>query len=86
MPVVGTDGEKVRVFCFEMYDIGSDRFVQSKRWATLKFIERVNAQRIGHGVEVDGNQVDADGLTEPGFSPLPNRDGFQREVRSSLRK
>lgn len=86
MPVLATDGDKVWVFRFAMYDIGSDRFVESQRWATLRFIDSFNARRIGDGVEVDSSQVDANGLTQPGFNPVPGPSGFQQEVRSNLRK
>lgn len=86
MPVIATDDDKVKVFRFAMYDIGSDAFVESKRWATQKFITDFHARALGDGVEVDSSEVNVNGLTEVGFNPLPTPGGFQREVRSSMRK
>ena len=73
---------KVKVYRFERYDINSDEWARSRRWATAEAIGRVCAQPVGDPVEVDqsvlGRQIE--GMTERGFDPYAAV-GFQQTVR-----
>jgi hypothetical protein len=52
-----------RLFYFEGYDFAQDRVVRSRRPATREFIERFGYRAVDdNSVDVDGSQVDADGL------------------------
>ena len=52
------------LYQFELYDIGADRYVRSRRLATIQYIQRIVGAKIAEDTkkEVDDNQVDADGL------------------------
>jgi hypothetical protein len=53
----------VKLFYFEGYDFERDQVVRSKRPATMEFIQRLHFRPLeDNAVEVDGSQVDADGL------------------------
>lgn len=86
MPVIAGDGNKVTVFRFAMYDIRSDTFEISKRWATETFIAEIGARRVGPGVDAEPSEVEDDGRTKPDFDPNPRTSGFQLEVRSDFRR
>ncbi len=54
---------KAKVYFFTKYDIVTDRFVRSKRPATLKAITRVGGTTIKEtALEVDKTELDADGF------------------------
>jgi len=80
MPVFASQGTEVTVFLFSMFDIRSNDFVESKRWATEPAITKLGAKRLGEGAKVDASKVDGDGLTPLGFDPRPQRSGFQTSV------
>ena len=53
----------VTLYYFEGYDFAEDKIVQSKRPATMEFIEKYRFQPVHeNAVEVDSSQVDANGL------------------------
>ncbi len=68
------------VYRFRTWDITTDRYQESKRWAAGEPIQRVMGERISDGVEVDdallGDEVD--GMTARGFDPRrPPRNDFR---------
>ncbi|MBG7619366.1 hypothetical protein I5R65_07810 [Herbaspirillum sp. AP02] len=74
---------KVKVYQFECYDIMSDQFIRSKRWATTAAIARIPGatQILESGIEVDERVIESDieGMTQIGFNP-GTASGFQREI------
>ena len=53
----------VKLYYFEGYDFRDDKVVRSRRPATMEFIERYRLRAVeDNAVEVDGSQVDAEGL------------------------
>jgi hypothetical protein len=70
MALIGTSGGTVNVSRFKLYDIVSDRLIESKRLATLPTIERIGAIRVGPIYEVPYDDVDADGLTPVDYTPV----------------
>jgi hypothetical protein len=70
-----------QVFQFRMYDIGTDEFKQSRRWATREFIEKVGGLMTGRAAKVDEDMVSPEGLTERNFDPEPRVSGFPSQVR-----
>ncbi|WEF35768.1 hypothetical protein [Pseudoduganella chitinolytica] len=69
MTKIGTRGATVSVYAFKLYDIASDEFVLSKRYARMQTIERIGAVVVGPAIEVPADKVDLEGLTLPGYSP-----------------
>jgi hypothetical protein len=71
----------VTVFRFEIYDIKTDAYQPSRRWATSEMIGLLGGRPIGGGVDVDEGHVghEIPGMTERDFNPRP-RSGFQTEV------
>ncbi len=80
MPVIASDGPKVEVFKFTMYDIGTNQVVESRRWATTDFIARFGGAPSGSGVIVPADKVDALGMSELDFDPGVAPGGFQTNV------
>jgi|GEM_PF-5299908 len=80
MPVQVYKPQK-QVFQFRMYDIGTDEFKESRRWATREFIEKVGGTMTGRAVRVDEDLVNEEGLTERDFDPEPRSSGFPTQVR-----
>lgn len=80
MPVVASDGPRVEVFKFTMYDIGTDELVQSRRWATREFIQRFGGVPTGSRVMVPADKVDVVGMSELDFDPGAGPGGFQTSV------
>ncbi len=72
---------QVQIFQFKMFDIGTDEFKESRRWATREFIERVGGLMTGRAVKVDEDLVSAEGLAERDFNPEPRGAGFPSHVR-----
>lgn len=53
----------VTLHYFEGYDFENDKVVRSRRPATMEFIQRYYLHPVAdNAVEVDGAQVDAEGL------------------------
>jgi hypothetical protein len=78
----------VTVYRFTKYDIASDNICKSRRYGTREAIERLCGTILEDtAAEVDASVLGAeiDGLTSVGFDPYASS-GFQREVRSELRK
>jgi len=71
----------VKVYRFEKYDVGSDQWQRSRRWATADAIERVHGQRVGKPIDVDESLLgrEVDGMTDRDLSQNAS-DGFQRNV------
>lgn len=71
------------VYRFQTWDITTDRFQVSQRWATKESIERVGGEIISDGVELDDRFLGAevDGMTARSFDARnPPQAGFQRTV------
>ena len=81
MPVIASDGPKVEVFKFTMYDISTNQIVESRRWATKDFIARFGGVPAGRGVTVPADKVDALGMSELDFDSDAGPDGSQEQVR-----
>jgi hypothetical protein len=65
----------VNVHRFRLYDINSDSYVLSRRWATRDVIERLGGEIVGApAVEVDASAVasesDIEGMTLPDYDPV----------------
>jgi hypothetical protein len=76
----------VTVFRFESWDVKTDQFIRSSRWATRQRIESLPARIVGDGVEVPDEVLgrEIDGMTDRNFDPHRTTPGeFQRVVRSS---
>ena len=73
--------QKVAVYRFRRYDISSDEYVTSRRWAILETINLIRAEALIHTERlVDPNSLNAEGMTERGFDPDASS-GFQTRVR-----
>ena len=62
----------VRIHRFRLYDISSDSFRQSRRWATRDIVERLGGDIVpGLVAEVDASVVSSDieGMTKPDYDP-----------------
>lgn len=72
----------VTVYRFEKYDIKTDDWQRSVRWATEDMIRKIGARTVGDPIDVDpgtlGNEVE--GMTDRNFNPH-STGGFQRVVR-----
>ena len=65
-------GPKVMVYRFRMYDIASDEFRTSTRFATLNALGNIRgAEVLGRGINVDASDVggDIDGMTVRDYRP-----------------
>jgi hypothetical protein len=74
---------KVAVFRFKRYDINSDAYVMSRRYATAEAIDLICGEAIDRTLtyveeELLGDEVD--GMTRRGFDPLATL-GFQTQVK-----
>lgn len=81
MPTFQVYKPQVQIFQFKMFDIGTDEFKQSRRWATREFIEKVGGLMTGRTARVDEDVVNPEGLTERDFNPEPRSPGFPSQVR-----
>ena len=70
MTVIGENGGTVNVSRFQMYDIINDRMVESKRYATLPTIERIQAVRVGKLFAIPYGDINDDGMTVIGYVPV----------------
>jgi len=64
---------KVRIHRFRLYDINSDSYRISRRWATRDIIESLGGDLIEAPVaEVDASVVNSDieGMTAPDYVPM----------------
>jgi hypothetical protein len=75
----------VTVYRFRKYNISSDGYELSRRWATPEAIKRACGEVLEDtAIEVDEAAVattDIEGMTARGFDPRPRTD-FQRQVIS----
>lgn len=63
----------VKIHRFRLYDINSDQFRLSRRWATRDIIEKLGGEIISSpAVEVDAAVVmsDIEGMTKPDYDPF----------------
>jgi len=81
MPIVQVYKPQVQIFQFKMFDIGTDEFKQSRRWATREFIEKVGGLMTGRSARVDEDVVSDEGLTARDFDPEHRPSGFPTHVR-----
>jgi len=66
----GDPGGPVKVWKFRKYDMTTDEYVESSRYATMEAIARIGAECIEETeVTVAGNLIDSDGLTAKRFTP-----------------
>jgi hypothetical protein len=63
MTVIASQGNRTAVFRFKMYDINSNQFITSRRYATMRTIEQLHAIQAGPSIEVPHDAVDGDGFT-----------------------
>ena len=60
----------MKVSRFKLFDITTDEFVVSSRYATGQAIAQIGAQPIpGTEIEVDGGKLDENGMTAKRFEP-----------------
>lgn len=72
------------VYRFRTWEIATDTFRTSQRWATMEAIERAGGEPITNGVEIDDNYLghEVDGMTARGFDPAnPPTNEFRSRVR-----
>ena len=71
----------VTIYRFKKYDISSDEYQKSRRWATLEAIARIGGEPLEDTALVDAAVLgrEIDGMTDRGFDPR-SRSGFQRQV------
>ena len=63
-------GDRTKVFRFKLFDMTTDDFVVSSRYATELAIAQIGAQAIsGTEIEVDGAKLDEHGMTAKKFEP-----------------
>jgi TRAP-type mannitol/chloroaromatic compound transport system permease large subunit len=68
----------VTIYQFTLYDIGSDEFRKSRRWATREVIEAIGGQLLeGTATVVDASAVALGassiiGMTRRGYNPQVN--------------
>ncbi len=74
--------EKVTIYKFEMYNIESDEWQESRRWAVSEKINEIGARKKGNGVVVDTTVIQSNiqGFTERGFDP-DAQTGFPKYVK-----
>jgi hypothetical protein len=63
----------VNIHRFSLYDINSDSYRASRRWATRDVIEKLGGEILsGPSVEVDSSVVasDIEGMTVPEYDPF----------------
>jgi hypothetical protein len=63
----------VKIHRFRLYDINSDSYRMSRRWATRDIIERLGGEIVASpAVEVDAAVVasDIEGMTMPDYNPF----------------
>ena len=81
MPVIAEQRDVVQIFEFSSYDVRSDEFVKSRRWATLEAIKRIGGRQEAGNTRVDRDSLNEDDMTPVGFNPNPPATGFQTQVR-----
>ncbi|HVA12650.1 MAG TPA: hypothetical protein VNF99_05340 [Stellaceae bacterium] len=62
----------VNIHRFRLYDINSDSYRLSRRWATRDIIERLGGEIVGSpALEVEASAVSSDieGMTVPDYDP-----------------
>ncbi|MGK5032807.1 hypothetical protein [Janthinobacterium sp. MDT1-19] len=69
MPIIASSGNEIAVFPFKKYDIVSDQYIVSRRYATAALIDHIHGVRCGPSITVPSDAVDGDGLTELDYKP-----------------
>lgn len=63
------------VYRFKVYDITTDEFKMSRRWATTQAIQIAGGEVVGEGAYVDEHHLgrDISGMTDMDFDPAEGR-------------
>lgn len=72
----------VQIYRFQKYDINTDEWQTSRRWATVDAIVRVGGRPIGDPLNVDESVLGGEvaGMTDRAFNPN-STGGLQRVVK-----
>lgn len=70
MPVFASEGDTVRVYRFQMYDIVSNEFVTSTRYAKKETIDKLGGRVASVAFDVPATHVNNDGFTEKDYIPI----------------
>ena len=77
----------VLVYRFRKYDVNSDEWQTSRRWATAEAIVKVGGEAVGDPLSVDESLLggEVDGMTDRAFNPNStlSTGGFQQTVKRS---
>lgn len=75
--------QKITVYKVRMYDVATDGWTISRRYATERGAERMGGEILpGSGIEIDASQLEAgEEWTPKNFTPWGNT-GFQTRVTS----
>ncbi|MCP3713558.1 hypothetical protein M3I54_43175 [Paraburkholderia sp. CNPSo 3274] len=74
----------VQIYRFQKYDISTDEWQTSRRWATAEAITRVGGRLLGEPLNVDESVLggEVDGMTDRAFNPNSTIGGvFQQTVK-----
>lgn len=69
MSIINSPENAACVFPFKKYDIGTDCYIVSRRYATATTIERVHGIICGTSATVDAKTLDQNGFTDLDFNP-----------------
>ena len=67
---------KVIIYRFRLYDIATDEYVPSRRWATMETIRRIGGEAFDDtATEIDDSLLSHDlpGMTDRDFKPRTRR-------------
>jgi hypothetical protein len=70
MTAIASKGGTVRAYRFQLFDIVSNEYVTSTRYATQQCIERLGGRITSIPFEVPVAHVDVDGMTEKNYTPV----------------
>ena len=70
MTVIASEGGTVRVYRFQLFDIVSNEYVTSTRYATQQRIEKLGGRIVSIAFDVPASHVDDDGMTEKAYNPV----------------
>jgi hypothetical protein len=70
MTIIASEGGTVRVYRFQLFDIISNDYVMSTRYATEQTIVKLGGRIKSIPFEVPASHVDDDGLTEKDYNPV----------------
>jgi hypothetical protein len=70
MTIIDSQGDTVRVYKFQLYDVVRDEMITSTRMARQETIDRIHAVKFGPAYLVPHSDVDDDGLTAKNYIPV----------------